>query len=169
MQQNSRFLEGNTRIYSLSFLLERGPESGVRVGRSTICILCFFLSVCVCVCVCVCVEGLHPWHMEVPRLGVKLELQLLVYATGTAMLDLSRVCNLHWSSQQRQIPNPLSKARDGAHILMDARFVSAEPRWKIPHLHTWFVIVTMLCFYYLTIRLKPKHICHRVHMWQRWK
>jgi len=23
--------------------------------------------------------GLHPWHMEVPRLGVELELQLLAY------------------------------------------------------------------------------------------
>ena len=39
--------------------------------------------------------GLHPQHMEVPRLGVKLELQLLAYATATAMSDLSRVCNLH--------------------------------------------------------------------------
>ena len=27
--------------------------------------------------------GLHLWHMEVPRLGVKLELQLPAYATAT--------------------------------------------------------------------------------------
>ena len=27
--------------------------------------------------------GLHPHHMEVPRLGVKLELQLPAYATAT--------------------------------------------------------------------------------------
>ena len=26
--------------------------------------------------------GLHLWHMEVPRLGVKLELQLLAYTTA---------------------------------------------------------------------------------------
>ena len=27
--------------------------------------------------------GPHPWHMEVPRLGVKLELQLLAYTRAT--------------------------------------------------------------------------------------
>ena len=27
------------------------------------------------------------WHMEVPRLGVELELQLLTYTTAAAMLD----------------------------------------------------------------------------------
>ena len=31
--------------------------------------------------------GLHLPHMEVPRLGVKLELQLLVYTTAPAMQD----------------------------------------------------------------------------------
>ena len=35
--------------------------------------------------------------------GVKLELQLLAYATATAMLDLSHVCNLHCRSWQRWI------------------------------------------------------------------
>ena len=41
--------------------------------------------------------GLHPWPMEAPRLGVKLELQLPAYATATATPDLSHVCNLHCS------------------------------------------------------------------------
>ena len=49
--------------------------------------------------------------MEVPRLGVELELQLLSYATATAMQDPSHVCDLHHSPQQCQIFNPLSKAR----------------------------------------------------------
>ena len=31
--------------------------------------------------------GLHLWHMEVPRLGVELELKPLPYATATAMPD----------------------------------------------------------------------------------
>ena len=31
--------------------------------------------------------GPHLWHMEVPKLGVKLELQLLAYATATEMQD----------------------------------------------------------------------------------
>ena len=56
---------------------------------------------------------LHSQHMEVPRLGVELELQLLVYTTAKATIrDLSRICNLHLSSLQRQIFNLLSKARD---------------------------------------------------------
>ena len=53
----------------------------------------------------------HLWHMEVPRLGVMLELQLLAYTTATATQDLSRVCDLHHSSWQCQILNPLSGAR----------------------------------------------------------
>ena len=50
--------------------------------------------------------------MEVPRLGVELELQLLATATATAAQDLRDVCNLHHSSQQHQILTPLSEARD---------------------------------------------------------
>jgi len=57
--------------------------------------------------------------MEIPRLGVESELQLLACTTATAMPDLSRICNLHHSSRQRWILNPLSEARDQTHILMD--------------------------------------------------
>ena len=41
------------------------------------------------------VLGLHLRHMEVPRLGIQLELQL----PATAMWDLSHICNLHHSSR----------------------------------------------------------------------
>ena len=86
--------------------------------------------------------------MEVPRLGVELELQPLVYATATempdpscvfnatatgmpdlscvfnatatGMPDPSCVFNLHHSSRQRWILNPLSKAQNPTCILMDA-------------------------------------------------
>ena len=61
--------------------------------------------------------GLLLWHMEVPRLGVELELQLPAYAT--AMRDPSHICDLHHNSQQCQILNPLSEARDGTCNLMD--------------------------------------------------
>ena len=61
-----------------------------------------------------------PWHMEVARLGVKLELQLQVYATATARPDLSCVWDLHHSSQKCWIFNPLSEARDRTHILMES-------------------------------------------------
>ena len=52
--------------------------------------------------------------MEVPRRGV----ELLAYATARAASDPSHICNLHHSSWQRRIINPLSEARDGAHNLM---------------------------------------------------
>ena len=68
--------------------------------------------------------GLHLWHMEVPRLGVKSELQLPAYTTATAMQDLSHVCDLHHSTRQCQIPNSLIDARDQTHLLMDASQVS---------------------------------------------
>ena len=58
--------------------------------------------------------------MQVPRLGAESKLQLPAYTTATAMQDPSHICNLHHSSRQRQILNPLSRARDRTHVLMDA-------------------------------------------------
>ena len=57
--------------------------------------------------------------MEVPRLGVELEVQLPAYTTATAMPDPSHVCNLHHSLWQYWILNPLSEARDRTLIHMD--------------------------------------------------
>ena len=65
----------------------------------------------------------HLWHMEVPRLGVKSELQLPAYTTATATRDLSHISNLCCSLWQCQIFNPLSEARDRTHILMDTMCV----------------------------------------------
>ena len=62
-------------------------------------------------------------HMEVPRLGIELELQLLAYTTVMAKRDLSCVCDLHHSSEQCWILNPLSKARDQIYVLMDASHI----------------------------------------------
>ena len=63
----------------------------------------------------------HPWHMEVPRpgQGFQLQLQLPAYTTATAKRDLSHIFDLHHSSWQRWISNPLSVDRDRTHILMD--------------------------------------------------
>ena len=73
--------------------------------------------------------------MEVPRVGVKLKLQLQAYTTATATRDPSRVCdltyttahsqvcNLHHISQQCQIPDPLSEARDRTCILTDTKWI----------------------------------------------
>jgi len=55
--------------------------------------------------------------MEVPRLGVELE--LLAYTTATATWDLSHVCDLHTAHDNAGSSlNPLSKARDRTCILM---------------------------------------------------
>ena len=57
--------------------------------------------------------------MEVPRLGVRSEHQLLAYTKATVMQDPSHICDLHHNSQQCQILNPLSEVRDQTHILVD--------------------------------------------------
>ena len=67
--------------------------------------------------------GPHPRHKEVPRLGVKSELQLPVYTTTTAMQDPNHIFDLHHSSWQHQILNPLSEVKDQTHILMDTSWV----------------------------------------------
>ena len=59
--------------------------------------------------------------MEVPRLGVESELQLSAYAMATAiaMPDPSLIWDPHCSLQQHRILNPLSRARDRSHVLID--------------------------------------------------
>ena len=79
--------------------------------------------------------------MEVPRLGVKLELQLPAYTTATP--DPSCICDLHHSLWQRRILNPLSEARNQAGVLLDTSqvlnplsHVGSSPqsvRWAILH------------------------------------
>ena len=66
-----------------------------------------------------CFLGLHLQLMEVPRLGVQSELQPPAYSTATATWDLSRICDLHHSSWQHQILNPLSEVRERTCVLMD--------------------------------------------------
>ena len=56
--------------------------------------------------------------MEAPRLGVKSEPQLLAYITAAASWDLSHASDLHHSSGQHQILNPMSEARDRTGNLM---------------------------------------------------
>ena len=41
--------------------------------------------------------GLHPQYMEVPRLGVKSQLQLPAYTTATATPGSSQICDLYHS------------------------------------------------------------------------
>ena len=74
---------------------------------------------------------------------VESELQLLAYSTATATSNPSRICDLHHSSQQHQVCNPLSKARDWTHILID-------PSWVHNH---WAMMGTpFVCLFYDLLR-----------------
>ena len=71
--------------------------------------------------------------MEVLRLGVKSELQLPAYITAIATPDPRCVCDLHHSSWQCQILNPLSETRDQTGIRMDTSWVlTTEPQQELP-------------------------------------
>ena len=67
---------------------------------------------------------LHPWHMEVPRLGVRLELQLPAYATATATRDSSHISDLYHSSWQHWIFNWARPGIEPASLWILVRFVN---------------------------------------------
>ena len=68
-------------------------------------------SVFFCFCFFFSFSGPHLQHMEVPRPGVKSELQLQTCTTATAMQDLSRICDL-CCSLLSGIFNLLREAKD---------------------------------------------------------
>ena len=65
--------------------------------------------------------GPHLWHVEVPRLRIKLEVQLLACAIVTQ--DPNHICNLRCSLWHHRILNPMSEAREETHVLMDTSWV----------------------------------------------
>ena len=56
--------------------------------------------------------GLHSQLMDVPRLGVEWDLLLQAYTTAITIQDPSHLFDLHHSSPQCWIPDPLSKVRN---------------------------------------------------------
>ena len=109
-----------------------------------------------------CVLVLHPWHMEVPRLGVELELQMPAYTTATATWDPSHVCDLHHSSQQCRILNPLSEARDQTCVLVGTSeicfcwaMMGTPPVviFRLDSTYKWYhTVFVFLCLTYFTRR-----------------
>ena len=59
---------------------------------------------------------LHLQHMEIPRLGIESELQLLAYTTAMAIPDPNRIFDLCQSSWQCRILNLLYEARDQTYV-----------------------------------------------------
>ena len=81
--------------------------------------------------------------MEVPRLGIKLELQLLAYTTATAT-PASELCLR--PSRQHQIFNPLSEAGvEPVSSWILVWLVAAESQWELPVLGILnvFLIITI--------------------------
>ena len=70
--------------------------------------------------------GPHMQHVEVPRLGVQSELQLMAYTTATAKQDLSHVCDTAHSNA-RSLAHRTSPGMEPASSWLLVGFVSATP------------------------------------------
>ena len=131
-------------------------------GTSLILFLSFFVF---CFCFCL-IFRTAPAAYGSSRLRVESELQLPAYTTATETQDPSHVCELHHSSWQHQIPNPLSKARDQTSILMDTsqirfHWATMGTPWNI------FLYVYLPSMYLLFICLFAIHISSSVRcLWR---
>ena len=65
-----------------------------------------------------------------------------IRAMAATMWDPSHVCNLHHSSWQCQILNPLSETRNWTCNLMETSFISAVLKWELPIVLVWSIHVT---------------------------
>ena len=77
------------------------------------------------------------------------------------MTDLSSICDLHHSSPQRQIVNPLSKARDRTCVLMDASQIHFH--WAMTGTSShWFLkvhwTITWHFFFLVFLGPHPQHL-----------
>ena len=78
-----------------------------------------------------CFIGPFLWYMEVPKLGVESELQLLAYTTATATWDPSSICDPYHRSWQCRIPDPLRPGIEPTSSWILVRFISTEPHWEL--------------------------------------
>ena len=110
--------------------------------------------------------GSYPWHMDVPRLGVELELQL----PATATLDLSRICSLCHSLWQHRLLNPPSGARDQMSSWIPVGLVTPEPQQELKNVFlsvatfinylSWILWITWCRFYISTHSFTLALSCH---------
>ena len=93
---------------------------------------------------------------------------LPTYARATAMPDQSHVCDLHHSSQQHWILNPLSKARDQTQDLMDTRWVhyhratTGTPFWWVFWWPNPPCLIRHLCFFKWNSSSLPTAFIHQL-------
>ena len=77
--------------------------------------------------------GPHPRHMEVPRLGVESELQLLTYTTATAIRDPSMSATYTIAhSNAGSLAHWAGPGIEPASSWILVRFITAEPWWELP-------------------------------------
>ena len=100
-----------------------------------------------CLFVCLfCFLGPHLQHMEVPRVGVESEPQQPAYVIATATRDPSLICNLHHSSQQCRILNPLRPGMEPASSWILVGFISTTPQWELPRWSFYSTYFFCCCF-----------------------
>ena len=96
-----------------------------------------------------CFLGPHPQHMEFSRLEVKSELQLLAYATITAMPDPSHICDLHHTAAHGNAWFPTQWVRPGIELASSwilPGFPFATPQRELPAYNFYYSP-----FYYLIV------------------
>ena len=96
-----------------------------------------YICVCVCVCVCVCMCFAF-WAASAaygsPQARGQIGAACASLLTATAMREPSLVFDLHHSSLQGQILNPLSKPGiESVSSWILVGFVTAEPQWELVH------------------------------------
>ena len=76
-------------------------------------------------------QGCIQQHMEVHRLRSEWSYSCRPTPTTIAMPDLSHICDLHHSSWQCQILNPLRPGTEPVSSRILVRFISTEPHWEL--------------------------------------
>ena len=112
-------------------------------------LLIFFSGLYICVCICMYIYiYIHTYNFffclfaslrAAPVVYGGCQARGLIGATvpacATATPDLNRIFDLHYSSPQGRILNPLSEARDQTlNLMVLVRFVSAVPQRELPGL-----------------------------------
>ena len=97
-----------------------------------------------------CLLGTQPWHMEVPRLGVELELQLPGYTTAhgnaRSLNHCVRPSQIHFCCAMTGTPKSISFTSNILPLKNGNRVQETfTPNWLCCLTHTWKLIILLLC------------------------
>ena len=122
-------------------------------------IILFFVVVVV-----VCFLEPHLWHMEVPKLGVKLELQLPAYASATAVPNPS--LSMTYTTAPGNAGSLTHRVRPGikpASSWILVRLVTVEPQKELHiilflYMGDFFVCLFVLFLSFVFLGQHPRHM-----------